>query len=162
VGGVAFESLVKLLAFHSRSDYVAHILALTTGFGDIFARASQRIELSTLLTFAAGRVAATQAGLPSQPRFHGAVNVSLPRPIPSLRSLENVASATSPRQSGCSRSTFSPSISSSCDSCRGAMLHFPGGAVDADTFVLTLPNRRATRVACVVRMHGGPSAATAW
>src|SRR4029077_919256 len=49
VAAIAFESVVKLLAFIAVGLFVT--FWLYDGFGDIFGRASQRVELNTLLTF---------------------------------------------------------------------------------------------------------------
>src|SRR4029077_10643909 len=49
VAAIAFESVVKLLAFIAVGTFVT--ICLYDGFGNIFGRASQRVELNTLLTF---------------------------------------------------------------------------------------------------------------
>lgn len=156
VAAVAIESVVKLIAFLAVGIFVTY--GIYDGFGDLFARAAESPRIASLFTFDGG------------PREYGG--------WASLTLLSMMAIMFLPRQ-------FQVAVieNKSEDHLRtamwlfplyllvinifvlpiafGGLMRFPGGDVDADTFVLTLPMAEQQQFLALLVFIGGLSAATA-
>jgi Na+/proline symporter/nitrogen-specific signal transduction histidine kinase len=156
VAAIAFESLVKLVAFVAVGAFVT--FGLYDGFGDVFARAASEAALAPLLT----PFDASPGGYASWAW---------------LTVLSMLAIMLLPRQ-------FQVAVIENKDEKHldtaiwlfplymlainvfvlpiafGGRLHFPGGVVDADTFVLTLPMAERQEWIALLVYVGGLSAAT--
>ena len=156
VAAVAFESVVKLLAFTAVGLFVT--FGLYDGFGDIFTRAQAFKDLAPLM----GKV--ESGGYPNGSWF-------------SLTLLSMLAIMLLPRQ-------FQIAVVENVNENHlkkaiwlfplylltinvfvlpiaiGGLMHFPGGNVDADTFVLTLPMAHKQEALALLVFVGGLSAAT--
>jgi Na+/proline symporter/nitrogen-specific signal transduction histidine kinase len=156
VAAIAFESLVKLLAFLAVGAFVT--FGIYDGFGDVFARAAEVKSLRPLLT-------------PLEGVAGGYANWVW------LTVLSMLAIMFLPRQ-------FQVSVIENTDEKHlnkaiwlfplymlainvfvlpiafGGRLHFPGGGVDADTFVLTIPMAEREELLALLVFIGGLSAAT--
>jgi len=154
VAAIAFESVVKLVAFLAVGVFVT--FNLYDGFSDIFAQAAARPELTRLFTL-------ESAG------GYGSWF--------SLTALSMVATICLPRQ-------FQVSVVENVDESHlkkavwlfplylfvinifvlpiafGGLLQFPAGRVDADTFVLTIPMAERQELLALFAFIGGLSAAT--
>ena len=154
VVAVAFESLVKLVAFVAVGLFVTY--GLRDGFGDLFAAAARDPDLARLLTMEAS------SGYPqwvTMTILSMAAILCLPRQF-QVSVVENV----NPRHLDRAVwlfplyllviNVFVLPIALS------GLLHFPGGQVDADTFVLTLPMVERQESLALLVFVGGLSAAT--
>ena len=154
VAAVAFESVVKLLAFLGVGVFVTY--GVYQGFGDLFSRAASSGDLAKLFTIDGG------TGYTSWI---------------SLTVLAMVAIFVLPRQ-------FQVLVVENVDERHvkkavwlfplylllinifvlpiafGGLLHFPRGSVDADTFVLALPMAEHQQTIALLAFIGGLSAAT--
>ncbi|HEX2114745.1 MAG TPA: sensor histidine kinase [Alphaproteobacteria bacterium] len=154
VAAIAFESIVKLVAFLAVGIYVTFFLF--DGFGDIFGRAAERPELARLFT------------LHDVPDYGEWITLTM---------LSMAAILFLPRQ-------FQVSVVENIDERHldkaawlfplylvainifvlpiavAGLLTFPGGAVDGDTFVLTLPMSAEAGGLALIAFIGGLSAAT--
>ncbi len=154
VAAIAFESVVKLVAFLAVGIFVT--FQLYDGFADIFAQAAARPEMARLFTL-------DSAG------GYGSWF--------SLTALSMVAIICLPRQ-------FQVSVVENVDESHlkkaiwlfplylfainifvlpiafGGLLQFPAGQVDADTFVLTIPMAQRHELLALFAFIGGLSAAT--
>src|SRR5713101_1483152 len=155
VAAIAFESLVKLLAFIAVGLFVT--FWLYDGFGDICGRAGQTAQLSALLTFGGDSGSyATWASL----TFLSVVAVSLKKNQFQVTVVENVDERHLTKAIWLfplyllAINVFVLPITF------GGLLHFPNGAVDADTFVLTLPIAERQPWLALFAFIGGLSAAT--
>jgi Na+/proline symporter/nitrogen-specific signal transduction histidine kinase len=161
VAAVAFESVIKLIAFLAVGIFVT--FGIYDGFGDIFSRAAEVPELKRLFTLEGASVA-TEAG---------AYGTWI-----SFTVLSMMAILFLPRQ-------FQVAVIENTDEdhlhtsvwlfplyllainifvlpiALGGLLHFSNGAVDADTFVLTLPMAEQKPALALLVFIGGLSAATA-
>jgi len=154
VAAIAFESVVKLLAFLAVGAFVT--FGVFRGFGDIFGRAQQTPGLQPLLTVASEGGYGTWAFLtvlsmlsimflPRQFQVSVVENVDenhLAKAIwlfPLYLLLINV---------------FVLPIA------LGGLVHFANGGVDADTFVLTLPMAEKKEALAIFAFIGGLSAGT--
>jgi Na+/proline symporter/nitrogen-specific signal transduction histidine kinase len=155
VAAIAFESIVKLLAFLAVGVFVAFVVY--DGFADLFGRAARDERLARLLTLDADRGA------------YGS--------WASLVFLSSLAILFLPRQ-------FQVGVVENVDERHvikaiwlfplymlainifvlpiafAGLLHFPAGQVDADTFVLTLPMAHGQEALALFVFIGGLSAAT--
>ena len=157
VAAIAFESVVKLLAFVAVGLFVT--FWMYDGFGDIFERARAAAQLRRCSRRSrAWTAATTRLGLAHHP-LDGRDHVPA-APVPGDGRGEHATSGTSTRRSGSSRSTCSPSTCSCCRSRSAGLLHFPAGIVDADTFVLTMPMAEKQALLALFAFIGGLSAAT--
>jgi len=156
VAAIAFESLVKLVAFLAVGAWVTW--GIYNGFGDLFARAAAEPKLAAMLT------------------PFDAVSGSYSSWV-WLTILSMMAIMFLPRQ-------FQVTVIENKDEKHlnkaiwlfplymlainvfvlpiafGGLLHFPGGGVDADTFVLTLPMVERQELLALIVFIGGLSAAT--
>jgi len=155
VAAIAFESLVKLLAFIAVGLFVT--FWMYDGFGDVFNRAAQVPELGALLTF--GGAAGNYATWASLTFLSMAAIMFLPRQW-QLTVVENVDE----RHLNTAIWLFPLYLLAInvfvLPIALGGLLHFPGGAVDADTFVLTLPISEQAPWLALFAFIGGLSAAT--
>ena len=156
VAAIAFESLVKLLAFLAVGMFVTY--GIYDGFGDVFARAAAEPKLRAMTMPLEG------AG----PGYGNWVWLTV---------LSMMAIMFLPRQ-------FQVAVIENLDENHlrkaiwlfpaymlainvfvlpiafGGLLHFPDGNVDADTFVLTLPMAEKQELLALLVFIGGLSAAT--
>src|SRR5712691_1909370 len=155
VAAIAFESLVKLLAFIAVGLFVT--FSLYDGFGDIFGRAGQTAQLSALLTF--GGNSGSYATWASLTFLSMAAVMFLPRQF-QVTVVENVDERHLTKAIWLfplyllAINVFVLPITF------GGLLHFPYGTVDADTFVLTLPIAERQPWLALFAFIGGLSAAT--
>ncbi len=155
VAAIAFESLVKLLAFIAVGLFVT--FWLYDGFGDIFGRAGQTPELSALLTL--GSETGSYATWASLTFLSMAAIMFLPRQF-QVTVVENVDERHLTKAIWLfplyllAINVFVLPITF------GGLLHFPDGTVDADTFVLTLPIAERQPWLALFAFIGGLSAAT--
>src|SRR5712692_5612348 len=155
VAAIAFESLVKLLAFIAVGLFVT--FWLYDGFGDIFSRAGQTPQLSALLTF--GGESGSYATWASLTFLSVAAIMFLPRQF-QVTVVENVDERHLTKAIWLfplyllAINVFVLPITF------GGLLHFPNGTVDADTFVLTLPIAEQRPWLALFAFIGGLSAAT--
>jgi len=154
VAAIAFESLVKLLAFIAVGLFVT--FWLYDGFGDIFGRAGQTPQLSALLTL--GGESGGYATWASLTFLSMAAIMFLPRQF-QVTVVENVDERHLTKAIWLFRSTCSRSIFSCCRSpSRAAALsgrHSGRGHVRTDA-----ADRGEAAVARPLRLHRGLSAAT--
>ncbi|MGH8634685.1 MAG: ATP-binding protein, partial [Burkholderiales bacterium] len=155
VAAIAFESLVKLLAFIAVGLFVT--FWMYDGFGDIFDRAAQVPELGPLLTL--GGAAANYTTWASLTFLSMAAIMFLPRQW-QLTVVENVDE----RHLTTAIWLFPLYLLAInifvLPIAFGGLLHFPSGDVDADTFVLTLPISEQVPWLALFAFIGGLSAAT--
>src|SRR5213594_959699 len=155
VAAIAFESLVKLLAFIAVGLFVT--FWLYDGFGDIFGRAGQTPQLSALLTL--GSESGSYATWASLTFLSMAAIMFLPRQF-QVTVVENVDERHLTKAIWLfplyllAINVFVLPITF------GGLLHFPDGTVDADTFVLTLPIAERQTWLALFAFIGGLSAAT--
>ncbi|HYU70425.1 MAG TPA: sensor histidine kinase [Burkholderiales bacterium] len=155
VAAIAFESLVKLLAFIAVGLFVT--FWLYDGFGDIFDRARQTPRSSALLTL--GSESGGYATWASLTFLSMAAIMFLPRQF-QVTVVENVDERHLTKAIWLfplyllAINVFVLPITF------GGLLHFPDGTVDADTFVLTLPIAERQPWLALFAFIGGLSAAT--
>ena len=155
VAAVAFESVVKLLAFIAVGLFVT--FSLYDGFDDIFSRAAQAVELNALLTFGGETGSyATWAGLTF---LSMAAIMFLPRQF-QVTVVENVDERHLTKAIWLFPLYLLAINIFVLPIAFGGLLHFPGGSVDADTFVLTLPIAEGQPWLALFAFIGGLSAAT--
>ena len=155
VAAVAFESLVKLLAFIAVGLFVT--FWLYDGFGDIFSRAGQTPQLSALLTF--GGESGSYATWASLTFLSMAAIMFLPRQF-QVTVVENVDERHLTKAIWLFPLYLLAINIFVLPIAFGGLLHFPSGAVDADTFVLTLPIAERHPWLALFAFIGGLSAAT--
>jgi Na+/proline symporter/nitrogen-specific signal transduction histidine kinase len=155
VAAVAFESLVKLLAFVAAGVFVTFVMY--DGFGDIFSRAAAVPHLLGLL--AMGDPSGSYATWASLTFLSMLAVMFLPRQF-QVAVVENVNERHVRKAMWLfplyllAMNVFVLPIAF------GGLLHFETGAVDADTFVLTLPMDRQQLGLALLVFVGGLSAAT--
>ncbi len=156
VAAIAFESLVKLLAFVAVGIFVT--FGLYDGFGDVFARAAADATLAPMLAPFDG-VAGSYASWAWLTVLSMLAIMFLPRQF-QVSVIENkdekhldTAIWLFPLYM-LAINVFVLPIAF------GGRLHFPGGVVDADTFVLTLPMAERRELLALLVYIGGLSAAT--
>ncbi len=156
VAAIAFESLVKLLAFLAVGAFVT--FGIYNGFGDIFDRAEAVPRLKALMTVADG---GGSYGNWWSLTFLSMLSIMfLPRQF-QIAVVENV------NESHVARATWLFPLYLLLINIfvlpitLGGLLHFPDGGVDADTFVLTLPMAEQREGLALFVFIGGLSAATA-
>src|SRR5512134_3270687 len=155
VAAVAFESLVKLLAFLAVGMFVT--FWLYDGFGDIFSRAAQVPELGALLTF--GGVAGSYTTWASLTFLSMAAIMFLPRQW-QVTVVENVDERHLTKAIWLFPLYLLAINIFVLPIAFGGLMHFPSGTVDADTFVLTLPITENAPWLALFAFIGGLSAAT--
>src|SRR5216684_4827968 len=155
VAAIAFESLVKLLAFIAVGLFVT--FWLYDGFGDIFSRAGQTPQLSALLTF--GGESGSYATWASLTFLSMAAVMFLPRQF-QVAVVENVDERHLTKAIWLFPLYLLAINIFVLPITFGGLLHFPDGTVDADTFVLTLPIVERQPWLALFAFIGGLSAAT--
>jgi Na+/proline symporter/nitrogen-specific signal transduction histidine kinase len=156
VAAIAFESLVKLLAFLAVGVFVT--FGIYDGFGDVFSRAAGDRALRSLLTPLEG-VAGGYASWVWLTVLSMLAIMFLPRQF-QVTVIEN----TDERHLNKAIWLF-PLYMLAINVfvlpiAFGGRLHFPDGTVDADTFVLTLPMAERQEWLALLVFIGGLSAAT--
>src|SRR5216684_2459378 len=155
VAAIAFESLVKLLAFIAVGLFVT--FWLYDGLGDIFGRAGRTPQLSALLTFEGESGGyATWASLTF---LSMAAIMFLPRQF-QVTVVENVDERHLTKAIWLFPLYLLAINIFVLPITFGGLLHFPDGSVDADTFVLTLPIAERQPWLALFAFIGGLSAAT--
>ena len=155
VAAVAFESLVKLLAFIAVGLFVT--FGLYNGFGDIFDRAGRSAELAALLTF--GGESGSYTTWFSLTVLSMAAIMFLPRQF-QVTVVENVNERHLTKAIWLFPLYLLAINIFVLPIAIGGLLLFPSGAVDADTFVLTLPIAERQPWLALFAFIGGLSAAT--
>src|SRR5690606_24336309 len=155
VAAIAFESVVKLFAFLAVGIFVT--FGIYDGFGDIFARSEAVPALRNLMRF--GDTGSGYGTWWSLTVVSMLSIMLLPRQF-QIAVVENVDERHLKRAVW-----FFPLYLLLINVfvlpiALGGLLHFPDGAVDADTFVLTLPMVERQETLALLVFIGGLSAAT--
>ncbi len=156
VAAIAFESLVKLLAFVAVGVFVTW--GIYDGFGDVFARAAAEPKLAPLLTPLEG-VAGGYASWVWLTILSMLAIMFLPRQF-QVTVIEN-ANESHLKKAIWVFPLYMLAINIFVlPIAFGGRLHFPAGNIDADTFVLTLPMAEQKEMLALLVFIGGLSAAT--
>jgi Na+/proline symporter/signal transduction histidine kinase len=155
VAAVAFESLVKLVAFLAVGIFVT--FGVYRGFGDVFARAAAVPRLDALLTVGGG--AGTFTSWASLTLLSALSILFLPRQF-QVAVVENVNEQHVQKASWLLPLYLFAINIFVLPIAFGGILHFGDGRVDADTFVLTLPMVEHQQGLALLVFIGGLSAAT--
>lgn len=155
VAAIAFESLVKLLAFFAVGLFVT--FGIYNGFGDIFSRAQDVPKLRDLMVVAEG---GSSYGSWWSLTFLSMLSIMfLPRQF-QIAVVENVNERHVLRAIWLFPLYLLLINIFVLPITLGGLMHFPPGAVDADTFVLTLPMSEKQEALALFVFIGGLSAAT--
>jgi Na+/proline symporter/signal transduction histidine kinase len=155
VAAIAFESVVKLLAFVAVGLFVT--FAMYDGFDDIFARAAQATQTMALLS--PGGSTGDYAAWASLMFLSMAAIMFLPRQF-QVTVVENVDERHLNKAIWLFPLYLLAINIFVLPIAFGGLLHFPPGTVDADTFVLTLPISEQRPWLALFAFIGGLSAAT--
>ena len=156
VAAIAFESVVKLFAFLAVGVFVTY--GLYSGFGDVFSRAAQAPRTAAMLTPMEG-IAGSYASWAWLIVLSMFAIMFLPRQF-QVTVIENVEESHL-RKAAWLLPVYMLAINVFVLPIAFAgLLHFPGGGVDADTFVLTLPMAHRQEALALLVFIGGLSAAT--
>ena len=155
VAAIAFESVVKLLAFIAVGLFVT--FGLYEGFDDIFQRAGEAVQLNALLTL--GGESGNYATWASLTFLSMAAIMFLPRQF-QVMVVENVDERHLNKAIWLFPLYLLAINIFVLPIAFGGLMHFPGGSVDADTFVLTLPMAFQQEGIALLVFIGGLSAAT--
>jgi Na+/proline symporter/nitrogen-specific signal transduction histidine kinase len=158
VAAIAFESLVKLFAFLALGMFVT--FGMYDGFGDLFRHANAIPELQLLLRgAAAGADSVTFGGWASLIVLSMLSILLLPRQF-QIAVVENI-DVNHVRKAIWLLPLYLLAINVFVlPIALAGVMHFPGGGVDADTFVLTLPMLENRQGLALLVFIGGLSAAT--
>ncbi len=156
VAAIAFESIVKLLAFVAVGTFVT--FGIYNGFGDVFARAAAEPKLAALLTPLEG-VAGGYASWVWLTILSMLAIMFLPRQF-QIAVIENVDEKHLKKAIWLFPLYMLAINVFVLPLAFGGRLHFPDGSVDADTFVLTLPMAEKQEILALLVFIGGLSAAT--
>src|SRR5229473_6666060 len=156
VAAIAFESLVKLLAFLAVGIFVT--FGIYNGFGDLFSRAAAVPKLNAMLTPLEG-VAGGYASWVWLTILSMMAIMFLPRQF-QVTVIENLDEKHLNRAIWLFPLYMLAINVFVLPIAFGGLLHFPGGRVDADTFVLTLPMAEKQEWLALLVFIGGLSAAT--
>jgi Na+/proline symporter/signal transduction histidine kinase len=156
VAAIAFESLVKLLAFLAVGIFVT--FSIFDGVGDIFARVAERPDLRPLMA-PFGAAAGSYASWVWLMVLSMLAIVFLPRQF-QVAVIENVDEKHLKRAMWLFPLYMLAMNLFVLPVAFGGLLHFPPGYVDADTFVLTLPMAHRAEGLALLVFIGGLSAAT--
>jgi Na+/proline symporter/nitrogen-specific signal transduction histidine kinase len=156
VAAIAFESLVKLLAFIAVGAFVTW--GIYDGFGDVFARAAAVPRIAQLLTplevVAGGYASWVWLTILSMLAI-----MFLPRQF-QVAVIENIDERHLKKAIWVFPAYMLAINIFVLPIAFGGRLHFPAGNVDADTFVLTLPMAEHQELLALLVFIGGLSAAT--
>jgi Na+/proline symporter/signal transduction histidine kinase len=155
VAAIAFESLVKLVAFIAVGAFVT--FGIYNGFGDIFDRAEVVPKLKALMTVA--DTGASYGGWWSLTFLSMLSIMFLPRQF-QISVVENVNERHLARAIWLFPLYLLLINIFVLPIAIGGMLHFSDGSVDADTFVLTLPMAEKQEALALLVYIGGLSAGT--
>jgi len=156
VAAIAFESLVKLLAFLAVGVFVT--FGVYNGFGDLFARAAAEPALRAMMTPMEG-VAGGYSNWVWLTILSMMAIMFLPRQF-QVAVIENVDEKHLNKAIWlfpCYMLAINVFV---LPIAFGGLLRFPDGSVDADTFVLTLPMAEKQELLALLVFIGGLSAAT--
>ncbi len=156
VAAIAFESLVKLLAFLAVGVFVT--FGIYNGFGDLFARAAAAPKLRAMMTPLEG-VAGGYASWVWLTILSMMAIMFLPRQF-QVAVIENVDEKHLNKAIWLFPLYMLAINVFVLPIAFGGLLHFPDGSVDADTFVLTLPMAEKQELLALLVFIGGLSAAT--
>ncbi len=156
VAAIAFESLVKLVAFVAVGTFVT--FGIYNGFGDVFARTAAEPKLAAILTPLEG-VAGSYASWVWLTILSMLAIVFLPRQF-QIAVIENVDEKHLQKAIWLFPVYMLAINVFVLPLAFGGRLHFPDGSVDADTFVLTLPMAEKQESLALLVFIGGLSAAT--
>ena len=156
VAAIAFESLVKLLAFLAVGAFVT--FGIYDGFGDVFARAAAAPQLASLLTPLEG-VAGGYASWMWLTVLSMLAVMFLPRQF-QVAVIENVDEKHLKKAMWLFPAYMLAINVFVLPIAFGGRLQFPDGGIDADTFVLTLPMAQKQELLALLVFIGGLSAAT--
>jgi Na+/proline symporter/nitrogen-specific signal transduction histidine kinase len=155
VAAIAFESLVKLVAFLAVGLFVT--FGMYNGFADIFDRAAGVPRLDSLLTL--GGAAGTYGTWLSLTAVSMLSVMFLPRQF-QIAVVENVNENHLTKAIWLFPLYLLAINIFVLPIAFGGLMRFPDGAVDADTFVLTLPMAEREAALALLVFVGGLSAAT--
>ena len=153
VAAVAFESVVKLVAFIAVGLFVTY--GMFGGLGDLFQRAAASADLGRLLQLDSGR-AGTWTSLII---LSGLAIIFLPRQF-QIIVVENVDESHLKRAVWLFPLYLLLINIFVLPLALGGLLHFAGQSVNPDTFVLTLPLVHGAEALALLAFIGGLSAAT--
>jgi Na+/proline symporter/signal transduction histidine kinase len=156
VAAIAFESLVKLVAFLAVGAWVSWVLY--DGFGDIFARAASDPQLSPMLA-PFGGVGGDYSSWIWLTILSMLAIMFLPRQF-QVTVIENKDESHLKKAIWLFPLYMLAINVFVLPIAFGGLLHFPSGSVDADSFVLTLPMSQKQELLALVVFIGGLSAAT--
>ncbi|MCC6609999.1 MAG: histidine kinase [Burkholderiales bacterium] len=156
VAAIAFESLVKLLAFLAVGAFVT--FGIYDGFGDLFARAAAEPSMRAMMTPFEG-VAGGYANWAWLTILSMMAIMFLPRQF-QVAVVENVDENHLKKAVWLFPFYMLAINVFVLPIAFGGLLRFPGGTVDADTFVLTLPMAEKQELLALLVFIGGLSAAT--
>jgi Na+/proline symporter/signal transduction histidine kinase len=156
VAAIAFESLVKLLAFVAVGVFVT--FGIYNGFGDVFARAAAQPKLNAMLA-PLGGVAGGYATWVWLTTLSMLAILFLPRQF-QIAVIENVDEKHLNKAIWLFPAYMLAINVFVLPIAFGGLLRFPDGSVDADTFVLTLPMAEKQELLALLVFIGGLSAAT--
>ena len=155
VAAVAFESLIKLLAFVAVGIFVTFIMY--DGFGDIFRRAAEVPQLNALLVL--GGAAGNYMTWASLTLLSMCAIMFLPRQF-QVAVVENVDERHLNKAIWLFPLYLLAINVFVLPIALGGLMHFSAGGIDADTFVLTLPISERQPWLALFAFIGGLSAAT--
>src|SRR5206468_2580557 len=156
VAAIAFESVVKIFAFLAVGIFVTY--GMYGGFADVFERAAQAPRMAAMLTPMEG-IAGSYASWAWLIVLSMFAIMFLPRQF-QVTVIENVDESHL-RKAVWLLPAYMLAINVFVLPIAFAgLLHFPGGGVDADTFVLTLPMAHHQEGLALLVFIGGLSAAT--
>ncbi len=156
VAAIAFESLVKLLAFLAVGMFVT--FGIYDGFGDLFTRAAAEPKLRAMMTPLEG-VAGDYANWAWLTILSMMAIMFLPRQF-QVAVVENVDEKHLNKAVWLFPVYMLAINIFVLPIAFGGLLRFPDGSVDADTFVLTLPMAEKHELLALLVFIGGLSAAT--
>jgi Na+/proline symporter/nitrogen-specific signal transduction histidine kinase len=156
VAAIAFESLVKLLAFLAVGVFVT--FGIYNGFGDLFGRAAAQPKLAAMMTPLEG-VAGGYASWVWLTILSMMAIMFLPRQF-QVTVIENLDEKHLNKAIWLFPLYMLAINIFVLPIAFGGLLHFPDGRVDADTFVLTIPMAERQELLALLVFIGGLSAAT--
>ena len=156
VAAIAFESLVKLLAFLAVGAFIT--FGIYDGFGDVFKQAAAVPKLRAMMTPLEG-VAGGYASWMWLTILSMMAIMFLPRQF-QVAVIENVDEKHLNKAIWLFPLYMIAINVFVLPIAFGGLLHFPGGDVDADTFVLTLPMAEHQELLALLVFIGGLSAAS--
>ncbi len=154
VAAIAFESVVKLMAFLAVGIFVT--FGVYDGFGDLFSRTSAATQFAHLFTLEA---AGGYGSWFSLTMLSMAAIICLPRQF-QVTVVENVDESHIRKAVWLFPLYLLVINIFVLPIAFGGLLHFPDGSVDADTFVLTIPMAERQEMLALFAFIGGLSAAT--